>query len=382
MVNNLTILGSTGSIGTQTLEVARALNIKVGALAANKSVKLMEEQIREFKPELAALADEKSASELRVRVSDTPCRVLGGEDGITETASYSKADTVMSSLVGMAGIHPTLSAIESGKNVALANKETLVCAGSVIMRRAREKGVRIIPVDSEHSAIFQSLHASCDYKREISRIILTASGGPFYGKTSTELESVTPEEALKHPNWSMGAKVTIDSATLMNKGLEFIEAMWLFDVPPEKIDIVVHRESIIHSMAEFCDGAIIAQLGTPDMRTPISIALTYPERKDFGGNRIDFGSLKNLSFGLPDTDTFRCLALALEAAERGGTAGAILNGANEAAVDLFLKSKIGFTEIPSCIEFARGKIRHIENPSLGEITDASLSAMETVYSMF
>lgn len=382
MVENLAILGSTGSIGKQTLEVARALNIRVGALAANKSVKLMEEQIRAFRPEIAALADEDAAAELRVLVSDTPCRVVGGKSGIEEVASYLPADTVMSALVGMAGIEPTLSAIDSGKNIALANKETLVCAGSVIMRRAREAGVKIIPVDSEHSAIFQSLHGSGDYKRELSRIILTASGGPFFGKARSELVNVTAEQALKHPNWSMGAKVTIDSASLMNKGLEFIEAMWLFDVPPEKIDIVVQRESIIHSMVEFCDGAVIAQLGTADMRTPIALSLTYPERKNFGGKCIDFKTLGKLSFAAPDMDTFRCLALALEAAKKGGTAGAVLNGANEAAVDLFLRSKIGFLEIPECIEHARERVGHVVNPSLGEIMDASVSAMEAVYSIF
>ncbi len=381
MVKNLSVLGSTGSIGTQTLDVARAHGIEVSAIVARKNIKLLEEQAREFKPRLVVASEESAAKQLKIALADTPCRVLSGQTGIEEAASIEEADTVMSALVGMAGIRPTLCAIESGKNVALANKETLVCAGAMVMEKARLKGVQIIPVDSEHSAIFQSLHASCNVNRELRRIILTASGGPFFGKSSDELANVTVKEALNHPNWSMGAKVTIDSASLMNKGLEFIEAMWLFDVEPSKIDIVVHRESIIHSMVEFCDSSVIAQLGTPDMRTPISFALTYPERYDFGGKSIDFTALKSLSFAAPDKETFKCLSLALCAAERGGTAGAVLNGANEAAVDLFLNSKIKFLEIADYIERAEKRVGHIEAPTLEDVINASASAMETVYSL-
>ncbi len=381
MVKNLSVLGSTGSIGTQTLDVCRALGIKVSAIVANKNVKLLEEQAREFSPKLVVAADENAAKELKVALSDTSCKVMTGDEGIEAAASCPEADTVMSSLVGMAGIRPTLAAIESEKNVALANKETLVCAGEIVMGRAKEKGIQIIPVDSEHSAIFQSLHASVDYRREIRRIILTASGGPFFGKKREDLRNVTVKEALNHPNWSMGAKVTIDSASLMNKGLEFIEAMWLFGVPAEKIEIVVHRESIIHSMAEFRDGAMIAQLGTPDMRTPISYALTYPERYDFGGKCIDFTELSKLSFGKPDMDTFKCLSLALWAAKRGGTAGAVLNGANEAAVDLFLNSKIKFLEIAEYIERAIEKIGVKDSPSLEDVISASSDARDYVYSI-
>ena len=380
MVKNLSILGSTGSIGTQTLDVARALGINITALAANRNVRLLEEQAREFSPSVVAAADEDAAKELKVLLADTSVKVVSGRDGILEVASEKASDTVMSSLVGMAGIEPTLAAIDAGKDIALANKETLVCAGEIVMRSAKEKGVRIIPVDSEHSAIFQSLHASCAPERELQRIILTASGGPFFGKRREELLNVSVKEALNHPNWSMGAKVTIDSASLMNKGLEFIEAMWLFGVKPEDITIVVHRESIIHSMVEFKDSSVIAQLGTPDMRTPISFALTYPERKDFGGKSIDFTELTKLSFGIPDMETFRCLALALSAAKRGGTAGAVLNGANEAAVDLFLNSKIKFLEIAEYIEKANSVMKIKDNPSLSDVIAASENARDAVYS--
>ena len=381
MVKNLSILGSTGSIGTQTLDVARALGIGVSAIAANRNIKLLEEQAREFSPSLVAVADEAAAKLLRIALADTSSKVLSGREGIMAAAACAEADTVMSSLVGMAGIEPTLAAIDAGKNIALANKETLVCAGEIVMNRAKEKGVKIIPVDSEHSAIFQSLHASCAPERELRRIILTASGGPFFGKTREELGNVTVKEALNHPNWSMGAKVTIDSASLMNKGLEFIEAMWLFGVSPDDIEIVVHRESIIHSMVEFCDGAVIAQLGTPDMRTPISFAMTYPERMNFGGDFLDFRKLTKLSLGLPDMETFRCLALALSAARRGGTAGAVLNGANEAAVDLFLNEKIKFLEIADYIERATEIMGFKQNPQIDEVITASADARAVVYNM-
>ncbi len=381
MVKNLSILGSTGSIGTQTIDVARTFGIGISAIAANRNIKLLEEQAREFSPKICAVADESAAKELKIALADTSCKVLAGRDGILAAAEEESAEMVMSSLVGMAGIEPTLCAIAAGKDIALANKETLVCAGEAVMRAAKEKGVKIIPVDSEHSAIFQSMLSSSYPGRELRRIILTASGGPFYGKKRDELLNVTVREALNHPNWSMGAKVTIDSASLMNKGLEFMEAMWLFGVTPEDIDIVVHRESIIHSMVEFNDGAVIAQLGTPDMRTPISLALTYPERKDFGGKYLDFTTLKSLSFGVPDTETFRCLSLALSAAKRGGTAGAVLNGANEAAVDLFLNSKIKFLEIAEYIEKAMDIIKVKDSPSLSDVIAASENARDAVYSM-
>ncbi len=381
MVKNLSILGSTGSIGTQTLDVARALGINITAISANKNINLLETQAREFSPHIVAVADENAAKDLKIRLADTSCRVVSGKGGISEAASEQNADMVMSSLVGMAGIEPTLCAISAKKNIALANKETLVCAGEKVMAAAKENGIDIIPVDSEHSAIFQSMMGSNFKNRELRRIILTASGGPFFGRKMGELAEVSADEALKHPNWSMGAKVTIDSSTLMNKGLEFIEAMWLFGVSPEKIEIVVHRESIIHSMVEFCDGAIIAQLGTPDMRTPISLAMTYPERKDFGGNYIDFTELKSLSFATPDIETFRCLALAITAAKRGGSAGAVLNGANEAAVDLFLRWKIKFLEIAEYIEKATESVGIIDNPSLEELIGASENARDAVYSM-
>lgn len=381
MVKNLSILGSTGSIGTQTIDVARTFGINITAIAANRNIKMLEEQAREFRPKLCAVADEDAAKQLKIALADIDCKVVSGRDGIFEAAVECEADTVMSSLVGMAGIEPTLRAIEAGKDIALANKETLVCAGKSITEAARRKGVKIIPVDSEHSAIFQSLHGSIYPERELRRIILTASGGPFYGKKREDLKNVTVKDALNHPNWSMGAKVTIDSASLMNKGLEFMEAMWLFNLEPEKIEIVVHRESIVHSMVEFCDGAIIAQLGTPDMRTPIALALTYPERKDFGGMFIDFTTMKNLSFDLPDTETFRCLSLALSAAKRGGTAGAVVNGANEAAVDLFLNSKIKFLEIADYIERAWDKVGISDDPSLEDVIAASENARDAVYSM-
>ncbi len=380
MVKSLSILGSTGSIGTQTLQVVRAFGVGVSSLTARKNIKLLEEQAREFKPSLVAVTDENAARELKISLADTDIKVLSGEEGVLEAASVESADTAVSALVGTAGIAPTLAAIDSGKNIALANKETLVCAGAEVCRRAKEKGVALLPVDSEHSAIFQCLNASCNKDRELSRIILTASGGPFFGKSREELSSVTVSDALKHPNWSMGAKVTIDSASLMNKGLEFIEAMWLFGVSPDMIDIVVHRESIIHSMVEFRDTSVIAQLGTPDMRTPIAYALSYPERYDFGGKPLDFRELSKLSFALPDTETFKCLALALSAARRGGSAGAVLNGANEAAVELFLGGKIAFLDIAEFVGRALSDVPIKDAPSFAEVLEADAAAKAAVYS--
>ncbi|MDO4515882.1 MAG: 1-deoxy-D-xylulose-5-phosphate reductoisomerase [Bacillota bacterium] len=347
---SISILGSTGSIGTQTLDVAETCGVRVAALTANQNVDLLEQQARIFKPILVAAADTAAAAALQARLADTDIRVLAGEEGVLAAASLPEADTVVTALVGIAGLEPTLAAIDQGKRIALANKETLVCAGPLVMGRAREKGAEIIPVDSEHSAIFQSLQGSG--QKEIKRILLTASGGPFFGWTRKELERVTPARALKHPNWSMGAKVTIDSATLMNKGLEFLEAMSLFDVPPEKIQVLVHRESILHSAVEYCDNSVMAQLGSPDMRLPIQYALSWPERVPGPARELDLFSCGSLTFARPDLETFRCLALAIRSAKEGGTAPAILNGANEVAVARFLEEKIAFLDIPRVVEEA------------------------------
>lgn len=351
MERTLSILGSTGSIGTQTLEVAETCGLRVAALTANHNIDLLEQQARKFHPILVAAADLTAAAALRERLRDTEIQVAGGEAGILRAAALPEADTVVTALVGIAGLEPTLAAIDAGKRIALANKETLVCAGALVMARAKEKGAEIIPVDSEHSAIFQSLQGSRSHG-EIKRILLTASGGPFFDWTQERLQSVTREDALKHPNWSMGAKVTIDSSTLMNKGLELLEAMSLFDVPPEKIQILVHRESILHSAVEYCDNAVIAQLGTPDMRLPIQYALSYPARVPGPATELDLFSSGKLTFRKPDLKTFRSLALAIRAAKTGGNAPAVLNGANEVAVAQFLAGKIGFLDIPRVVEAA------------------------------
>ncbi len=366
-MKNLVILGSTGSIGTQTLDIVRAYpeRFRVRAIAAGSNVERAEEQIREFKPETAVLYDEKAALDLRTRTADTGCRVLSGMDGLIEAAQMEEVDIVVGAMVGMIGIRPTIAAIEKGRDIALANKETLVCAGHLIMPLAREKGVKILPVDSEHSAIFQSLRAG--RHEEIEEILLTASGGPFRGKRREELKEMTAEDALKHPNWDMGPKVTIDSASLVNKGLEVMEAGWLFDVPVEKIRIVVHPQSIIHSMVQYADGAVIAQLGTPDMHLPIQYALTYPERLTLGGRRVDFFELKSLTFEEPDTETFRGLALALTAAKKGGSLPTVFNAANEEAVRRFLSGRIRFLEIPELIEKAMEELPFIEHPSVDDI---------------
>ena len=346
MKRTLSILGSSGSIGRQTLKVAEACGHRVAAITVNRSVELAEAQVRKFRPGLVVAVDEAAAAELQVRLADTDAKVLSGQEGLLEAASLPEADTVVTAIVGVAGLRPTLAAINCGKRIALANKETLVCAGELVMARAEEKGAEIVPVDSEHSAIFQCLQG-CKNRGEIRRLIITASGGPFYGKNCEELSLVTKEQALKHPNWAMGAKISIDSATLMNKGLEFIEAIRLYAMPPEKIQIVVHRESIVHSLVEFEDGAIMAQLGSADMCLPIQYALTWPERTPGPAKPLDLLSCPPLTFQTPDLDTFRCLGLALECAERGGTATSILNGANEAAVALFLADRINFLDIPS-----------------------------------
>jgi 1-deoxy-D-xylulose-5-phosphate reductoisomerase len=376
MKRNISILGSTGSIGRQSLDVIAACGMGVAALTANSSVELMEEQVRKFKPELAVLMDEKAAEELRVRLADTDTRVASGIEGLIEAASLPSADTVITAVVGMVGLRPTLAAIEAGKRIALANKETLVCAGELVMAAAKRNGVEIVPVDSEHSALFQSLQGCRDQEKEIKRLILTASGGPFFGWKKEALEEVTLEQALKHPNWSMGAKITVDSATLMNKGLEFIEAMHLYQMPPEKISIVVHRESIIHSLVEYCDNAVIAQLGSPDMRLPIQYALTWPDRTEGPADPLDLLKCGALTFAEPDPEAFPCLALALKAASIGGTAGAILNGANEAAVGLFLEKKIGFMDIARRVERAMEQVPVVQNPTLEDVLKADQAARE------
>ena len=375
----ISLLGSTGSIGRQSLEVIQACGMKVGALTANSNVARMEEQARQFQPKLAVMMDEQAAADLKVRLADTPVRVAGGLEGLLEAAELPQADTVISAVVGMVGLRPTMAAIRAGKRIALANKETLVCAGQLVTEEARDFGAKILPVDSEHSALFQSLQG-CKDRGEVKRLILTCSGGPFFGKTRKELEGMTRKNALQHPNWSMGAKITVDSATLMNKGLEFIEAMHLYQMPPEKISIVVHRESIIHSLVEYCDNAMIAQMGTPDMRLPIQYALTWPERVVGPATPLDLCSCGPLTFAQPDTETFQCLALALEAAKTGGTAGAILNGANEAAVALFLEGKIGFLDIADRVRRAMEQVKVIQDPSMTQVLEADAAAREAVLS--
>ena len=374
----LSILGSSGSIGRQALDVAAVCGHEVAAITVNRSAPMAEEQARRFRPRLAVAVDEDAAADLRTRLADTEVKVLSGREGLLEAASLPGADTVVTAIVGVAGLEPTLAAIACGKRIALANKETLVCAGELVMARAREAGAEIVPVDSEHSAIFQCLQG-CRDRGEVRRLILTASGGPFFGWSREELAGVTKAQALKHPTWAMGAKITIDSATLMNKGLEFIEAMRLYAVPPEQIQIVVHRESIVHSLVEFGDGAILAQLGSADMRLPIQYALTWPERTPGPAKPLDLLSCPPLTFQRPDPDAFRCLGLALECAERGGTSTAILNGANEAAVGLFLEDKIGFLDIPRLVEEALARVPVLDGPGLDEILEADRAARQAVY---
>ena len=348
-MRKISILGSTGSIGTQTLEVVEILNdIKVMAITGNSNIRLLEEQARKFQPELVAVMDEKNAEELKARLSDMNIRVVSGMDGLVEAATYEGVDTVVTSVVGNVGLKPTFEAIRAGKNIALANKETLVSAGQLVMDLAKKHNISIYPVDSEHSAIFQSLQGNEGNK--IERILLTASGGPFRGKKREELLHVTAADALKHPNWSMGNKITIDSATLMNKGLEVMEAKWLFGVDVDQIEVLVHPQSIVHSAVEYEDGAIVAQLGEPDMRVPIQYALTYPQRVKNPFPRVDFTKRNNLTFDKPDMETFKCLSLAYRALKTGGTLPAVLNGANEVAVARFLKGEIGFLQIPELIE--------------------------------
>lgn len=377
MKRTLSILGSTGSIGRQTLDVAQACGHQVVALTVNRSVELAEQQARQFQPQLVVAVDESAARDLKQRLADTSIRVVGGREGLMEAATLPQADTVVTAVVGIAGLEPTLAAIDQGKRIALANKETLVCAGDLVMRRAEEKGAEIVPVDSEHSAIFQCLQG-CKDRGEVKRLIITASGGPFFGKTREELEHVTRAQALRHPNWAMGAKITIDSATLMNKGLEFIEAMRLYHMPPQQIQVVVHRESIIHSLVEFNDGAILAQLGTADMRVPIQYALTWPERTPGPATPLDLLTCPPLTFAKPDPDTFRCLGLALECAQKGGTSTAILNGANEVAVELFLEEKISFLDIARLVEGALERVASKPADTLEDVLEADRAARQAV----
>lgn len=375
MSKKITILGSTGSIGRQSLEVIAACGMEAAALAANSSVQRMEEQARQFRPALAALADQRAAADLRVRLADTNVRVVGGPEGVLEAATLPEADTAIAALVGLAGLRPTLAAIREGKRIALANKETLVCAGPLVLEEAKDYGAKLYPVDSEHSALFQCLEANRD-RGEVKRLILTCSGGPFYGKKREELAGMTAKDALRHPNWSMGAKITVDSATLMNKGLEVIEAMHLYHMPAEKISVVIHRESIIHSLVEYCDNAMLAQLGAPDMRLPIQYALTWPKRVPGPANALDLWSCGSLTFGAPDPEAFPCLTLALEAAKTGGTAGAILSGANEEAVAQFLAGQIGFLDIAGRVERALARVKAVQEPSMQDILDADAAARE------
>ena len=365
-MRSIAIIGSTGSIGTQTLDVVRAnADIRVAALAAGDNIELLEKQVREFRPELVSVKSEDKAKALSVALSDFNCKIVYGMDGLIEAATCEKAELVVTAIVGMIGIRPTIEAIKAGKDIALANKETLVTAGHLIMQLAQEYHVRILPVDSEHSAIFQCLHG--EQGNKIAKLLITASGGPFRGKTRKELEHVTVEDALKHPNWSMGRKITIDSATLVNKGLEVIEARWLFDVMPENIEVVVQPQSIIHSMVEFEDGAIKAQLGTADMRLPIQYALYYPERRELNTERLDFYELSGITFEKPDMETFRGLKLAYEAADRGGNIPTAFNAANEVAVARFLDRQIRYLDIPDIIEYAMKEVDYIENPTVEEI---------------
>lgn len=374
-MKNLVILGSTGSIGTQSLKVAKKHGYMIKALAAGKNTELLEKQAREFKPQFVAVSDENAAKDIKIRLRDTDIKVLSGEDGVCEASSL-ECDMVLNSIVGIAGLRPTLAAIEKGTDIALANKETLVTGGEIVNKRLKEKGVKIIPVDSEHSAIFQSLQGAP--RGSLKKILLTASGGPFFGKKREELENVTVAEALNHPNWSMGSKITIDSATLMNKGLEVIEAVHLFGVSADNIEVLVHRQSILHSGVELCDGAVIAQLGTPDMKLPIAYALTYPERFDYAFEKLDLFKVGTLTFEKPDTDTFRCLQLCIDAINEGGLAPAAVNGANEEAVALFLSGKIGFLQIGELVEKALLGVKNKKDFSVEDIFEADKAAREIV----
>ena len=380
MNRSLSILGSTGSIGRQALDVAKTHNYKIKALTANGNVELLEKQIREFRPETAAAADEKAAADLTVRVADTPTKILSGVEGVCECAAM-QADVVLNSIVGIAGLLPTLSAIGAGNTLALANKESLVTGGELVMSAAKKNGVSILPVDSEHCAVFQTL-AGCNDKKEIKRLILTASGGPFFGKTKEELKNVTVEQALSHPNWSMGEKITIDSATMMNKGLELTEARWLFDVPAEKIDILVHRQSVVHSLVEYVDGSVLAQLGVPDMRIPIQYALTYPGREKSEVRQLKLEEYGSLTFEKPDYDTFICIELCRKACGMGGLYSALVNGANEQANLLFRQGRIGFLQIGEAVEYTLENIKPCQQGGVEEIFETDRIARRAVNDFF
>ena len=377
MTKTIALLGATGSIGRQTLEVARELGLTVAALTAHTNIDLLERQARQFRPRLAAVYDAAAAAVLRDRLSDTDIEVLAGEEGLLTAATLAEADTLVTAVMGSVGLAPTLAAIRQGKRIALANNETLVCAGELVMSAAAEYGAEIIPVDSEHSAVFQCLQG-CRDRGEVRRILLTCSGGPFYGKTHDQLEHVTAADALRHPNWHMGAKITIDSATLMNKGLEIIEAMRLYALPVERVQPVIHRQSIVHSLVEFRDGALLAQLGTPDMKLPIRYALTYPYRAETPDAPLDLLQCGALTFAAPDEDAFPCLRLARQCGRTGGTSCAILNGANEAAVALFLRGDIGFNDIHRCVERALSRVAVKYQPSLADILEADRAARQAI----
>ena len=369
MVKCVSILGSTGSIGRQSLDVIRRMDIQVSALTAGTGVERMAEQCREFLPTLAVMATKEAATALRAKISDLPIRVSWGEEGLIEAATMEKADCVITAVVGMVGLKPTLAALRAGKRIGLANKETLVCAGELVMAEAKKHNAEIIPVDSEHSAIFQCL-MGVGKRTEVKRIILTCSGGPFYGMSRAELVHVTRGDALKHPNWKMGEKITIDCATLMNKGLEVIEAMRLYDLPLEQVEVVIHRQSIVHSLVECVDGAVMAQLGAPDMRLPIQLALTYPERCPCPVDALDLTTCGALSFAKPDLEAFPCLKLAMDCARLGGNACAVMNGANEEAVALYLQDKIGFYDIYDLVRGAVEAVPFISNPDLERILES------------
>ncbi len=370
MTKTLAVLGSTGSIGVQALEVAELMGFEVQALTANSRTDIIEEQIRKFSPRIAAVADEKAAADLKTRVADTSTKILAGKQGVEECARCG-ADTVLNSIVGIAGLAPTLAAIEAGSNIALANKETLVAGGKIVLDAAEKKGVSILPVDSEHSAIFQSLQG-CQGKSQIKRLILTASGGPFFGKKKEELENVTLEQALNHPNWSMGAKITVDSATMMNKGLELIEAAWLFGMKAADIDILVHRQSIVHSLVEYVDNSVIAQLGVPDMRIPIQYALTYPDRFVSPVRQLDLAQAATLTFEKPDYETFACINLCRKAFEKGGLYPAAVNAANEKANELFRNGKIKFLDIPKAVEAAFDYTADVSDYTLEQVFETDM----------
>ena len=376
-MKKIAILGSTGSIGTQTLDIVREQgDIQVVAMAAGSNISLLEAQMREFRPSLVSVWDEKKASELRTNTKDLGIKIVSGMEGLLEVSVIPESEILVTAIVGMLGIRPTIAAIKAGKKIALANKETLVTAGHIIIPLAKEYKVPILPVDSEHSAIFQSLQGAGDNK--ISRILLTASGGPFRGRKSDDLKNIQVEDALKHPNWSMGRKITIDSSTLVNKGLEVMEAKWLFDVTLDQIQVVVHPQSVIHSAVEYQDGAVIAQLGTPDMRLPIQYALYYPERRNLSGRRLDLFEIADLTFEKPDTDTFRGLALAYQAMEKGGNIPTVYNAANEKAVSLFLDRKISYPEITELIEACMENAEFIDHPDVDEILGTEAAAYEFI----